>query len=38
VGKGRLQLIKRLLGFGDLGETLVLFEEAVEGQALLAEP
>jgi hypothetical protein len=38
VGKGRLQLIKRLLGFGGLGETLVLFEEPVEGQALLAEP
>jgi hypothetical protein len=38
VCKGRLQLVKRLLGLGGPGETLVLLEELVEGQAFLAEP
>jgi hypothetical protein len=38
VGQGRLQLVKRFLGLGGPGEALVLLEEAVEGQAFLAEP
>jgi hypothetical protein len=38
VGEGRLQLVKRLLGLDDPGESLVFFQESVEGQALLAEP
>jgi hypothetical protein len=38
MGKGRLQLIERLLGLDGLGEPLMLLEEPVEGQALLAEP
>jgi hypothetical protein len=38
MGKGRLQLVKRLLGLGGLGEAFVLLEEPVEGQAFLAEP
>jgi hypothetical protein len=38
VGQGRLQLVKRILGLGGPGEALVLLEEAVEGQAFLAEP
>jgi hypothetical protein len=38
MGKGRLQLIKHLLGLDGPGETLMLLEEPVEGQALLAEP
>jgi hypothetical protein len=35
---GRLQLVERILGLGGPGEALVLLEEAIEGQALLAEP
>jgi hypothetical protein len=31
VGKGCFQLIKRLLGLGGPGETLMLLEEPVEG-------
>jgi hypothetical protein len=38
VGKGRFQLIKRLLGLDGPGKTLMLLDELVEGQALLAEP
>jgi hypothetical protein len=38
MGEGRLQLVKRLLGFDGLGEPLVFLQEPVEGQALLAEP
>jgi hypothetical protein len=38
VGEGRLQLIKRLLGLDSPGKMLMLLEEPVEGQALLAEP
>jgi hypothetical protein len=38
MGEGRLQLVKRLLGLGGLGEPLMLLEEPIEGQALLAEP
>jgi hypothetical protein len=37
MGKGRLQLVKRLLGLGGPGEALMLPEEPVEGQAFLAE-
>jgi hypothetical protein len=38
VGQGCLQLVERVLGLGGPGEALVLFEEAIEGQALFAEP
>jgi hypothetical protein len=38
VVKGRLQLIKCLLGLSGPGEALVLLEEPVEGQPLFAEP
>jgi hypothetical protein len=38
VGQGCLQLVERVLGLGGPGEALVLLEEAIEGQAFLAEP
>jgi hypothetical protein len=38
MGEHWLELIKRLLGLDGPGEALVLLQESVEGQPLLAEP
>jgi hypothetical protein len=38
VGERHLELVKRLPGLDGPGETLVLFQESVEGQPLFAEP
>jgi hypothetical protein len=38
VGERRLEFVKRFLGLDYLGESLVLLQEPVEGQALFAEP
>jgi hypothetical protein len=38
VGERRLEFVERLQGLDGLGEALVLLQEPVEGQALLAEP
>jgi hypothetical protein len=38
MGEHRLQLIERLLGLDGLGEALVLLQDLVERQSILAEP
>jgi hypothetical protein len=38
MGERRLELVKCLLGLDGPGETLVLFQESVEGKPLFAEP
>jgi hypothetical protein len=38
MGERRLELVKRLLGLDGPGKALVLLQESVEGQPLLAEP
>jgi hypothetical protein len=38
VREHRLQLVQRVLGLDGPGEALVLLQELVEGQALLAKP
>jgi hypothetical protein len=38
VGEHRLEFVERLLGLDGPGEALVLLQEPVEGQTLLAEP
>jgi hypothetical protein len=38
VGERHLEFVKCLLGLDGLGETLMLLQEPIEGQALFAEP